>query len=250
MQINRPPSFQINFLTCFYVLNAGLAHKQVTWAWEEISRSKQIKGWYTFYQDIADKPPFIIDSVMSLWIFFSFLAALFPHFKILRFGTFIGYFGTLILQGKPDGHLFGFFIEIFPLFFFAFIPNSLLFSGQILTKIIQFFRKKAVKVKNVNPKESNDQNTLSELCPMGSDSFFTGYFKRGAKFLNGMKIYHFLLLLPLFIVIYHSFQEYFFYKQLFFLLTSLCVVIQIPESFSCSMVFEKLSKVFIKGRSH
>ncbi len=114
--MKRSPSIQINF-ACFYVLNAGLAHKEVTWVWEKVTNREEIKGWYTFYQDIAGQT-LVIDSIMSLWIFFSFLAALFPHFRLLRLGTFIGYFGALVLDGKPDGHPFGFFIEILPLFFF------------------------------------------------------------------------------------------------------------------------------------
>lgn len=244
MRTSKYPSFQINFLTCFYVLNAGLAHKQVTWAWEEINHSKQIKGWYTFYQDIAGQT-FIIDSIMSLWLFFSFLAALFPHFQILRFGTFISYFGTLILQGKPDGHFFGFFIEISPLFFFAFIPNSLLFSEQILTKMTLFFKENIIKTGSPNlPKKSNNQN--SSLI-----SSFIGHFLRSqSKFLNGMKLYYFLFLIPLFIIICYSFEKHFFYKQLFFLLTSLCVITQTPKSFSCSIIYRKLSKIFVKRRSH
>ncbi len=187
MSVNRPPSPHISFLTCFYVLNAGLAHKQVTWAWEKVNRRTEIEGWYTLYQDIAGQS-FIVDSVMSLWLFFSFLAALFPHFRILRCGTLFGFFGAMVLRGKADESLFAFLIEISPLFFFAFIPNSLLFSSQTLNKIIRSLKR--------------DVNLIK----------------------TKMKMYHFLLLIPLFMIICHSFQKYLFYKQSFFLLISLFIV--------------------------
>ena len=236
MGINRLPSSQINFLTCFYVLSAGLAHKEVTWVWEKIIHRKEIKGWYTFYQDLAGQT-FIIDSIMFFWLFFSFLAALFPHFQTLRFGTFVSYFGVLILQSKPEHYPFGFPIEILPLFFFAFIPNSLLFSEEFFRKVITFLKK------NVN--------VLKKYKQLGFSS--GSFLDKSVNFLRRIKMYHFLLIIPLFIIIYNSLSKTFFYKQLFFLLTSLCIIIQIPqmsEKFSCSMILQKLTGIFTKKRSH